>query len=124
MAVASSNRSAEVAEVSQVTRQDINFRGHSKVLPLGTNFIGKNQGQKHAPSSIQTPNLPGSRLCSNKAVMENLEATNHSREPGLFMHPVSGKSLNADQVSYWLANAVNWVFPDAMGRPMSSITYL
>ena len=33
----------------------------------------------------------------------------------MFFHPVSGKTLNAGQVSYWLAKAINWVLTGAMG---------
>ena len=83
---------------------------------FAANFIVKNQGQGYAPSTIENPNLPGSGLCPNKAVIEYLEATKRSMETGLFLHPLSGKSRNAGQISYWLAKAISWMLPCAMGK--------
>ena len=74
VAVAFSNRTAELATDS---REDVNFRGDSMVLSLRPNFILKNQTQRHSPSIIKIPNLPGSRLCPNTAVMEYIEVTKH-----------------------------------------------
>ena len=63
--VASSNRSAELAVIA---REDINFRSDCIVLFLRKNFIVKNEGKGHTPSTIEIPSLPGSRLGPNKAV--------------------------------------------------------
>ena len=53
------NRSAELAAVA---RENINFRGDSMVLSVRANFIVKNQGQGHAPFTVEIPNLPASSL--------------------------------------------------------------
>ena len=94
MAVASSNRSVELAT------EDINFKDDSMllplranyivgshdsmVLPLKANFMVKNQDQGRTLSTNEIHNLSGCRLCPSKAVTEYLEATNLYRETGLF----------------------------------------
>ena len=113
LACASSNRAAELAAID---RGRITFRQHSAVFPVKPGFIFKNQAQFHAPSLIDIPDLPGSSLCPVKAVKDYLADTASVKETTLFLHPKSGKALNASRLAYHLAKAIDWLLPGAMGK--------
>ena len=113
LACASSNRAAELAAID---RGKITFRQHSAVFPVKPGFIFKNQTQFHAPSLIDIPDLPGSSLCPVMAVKNYLADTSGSEELALFLHPVSGKALNAGRLAHHLAKAIDWLLPGAMGK--------
>ena len=78
---------------------------------IRANFIVKNQTQGRFLSTIEITNLSESCLFLNRAVKEYLQVTRNSQEPGLFLHLVSGKTLNAGQVSYSLAKVLQLGFP-------------
>ena len=113
VACATSNRSAELAAID---RSRAEIRQHSAVLPVRPGFIFKNQAQFHAPSLMDIPDLPGSPLCPVKALREYLADTAGSQEQGLFLHPKSGRTLNAGRLAYFLALTISWLIPDALGK--------
>ena len=117
VAMASSNRSCELAAID---RSNIVFRQNSVTLPVKPGFIFKNQAQFHAPSLIEIPDLPGSSLCPVKALRDYLGDTSGSPEGSLFIHPRSGKPLNAGRVAFFLAKAINWLVPDSLARAHDS----
>ena len=96
------------------------FRQNSVTLPVKPGFIFKNQAQFHAPSLIEIPDLPGSSLCPVKALRDYLDDTSDSPEGSLFIHPRSGKPLNAGRVAFFLAKAINWLVPDSLARAHDS----
>ena len=112
-AIASSNRASELAAID---RKAIAFRQHSVVLPNKAGFLFKNQTQFHEPSLIEIPDLPSSKLCPVKALKDYLADTKNTKETSLFLHPVSGKSLNAGRLAYFLAKAIRWLVPDVKAR--------
>ena len=65
---------------------------------------------------MDIPDLPGSALCPVKALKEYLSDTDGSSEPGLFLHPSSGKTLNAGRLAHFLAKAIDWLVPEALGK--------
>ena len=113
LACATSNRSAELAAID---RKAIVFRQHTAVFPVKPGFIFKNQAQFHAPSLIDIPDLPGSKVCPIKAVKDYLADTAGSQESTLFLHPTSGKALNASRLAFQLAKTIDWLVPGALGR--------
>ena len=50
---------------------------------------------------MDIPDLPGSALRPVKALKEFLADTEGSTEPGLFLHPSSGKTLNAGRLAHF-----------------------
>ena len=112
-AVASSNRSSELAAID---RGRIELRQCSIVLPVRPGFIFKNQGQFHAPSLIEIPDLPGSPLCPVQALRSYLDATQGKSETSLFLHPASFKPLNAGRLAFFLAKAVDWLLPGSLAE--------
>ena len=111
VACAASNRTAEL---SAIDRNEVVFRENDVVFKQREGFILKNQTQFHAPSLLKIPSLPGSSLCPVKAVRDYLADTQASTEPGLFLHPVSGKTLNAGRLAYFLVKAIRWLLPNAL----------
>ena len=107
-AVASSNRSSELAAID---RNRIELRQSSIVLPVRPGFIFKNQGQFHAPSLIEITELPGSPLCPVLALRNYLDTTRGKSEPSLFLHQVSFKPLNAGRLAFFLVKAIQWLLP-------------
>ena len=73
-----------------------------------------NQSQFHEPSILRIPDLPGSPFCPVRAIREYLAGTQNSSESGLFLHPVSGKSLNSGRLAYFLVDTIKWLLPDAL----------
>ena len=112
-ALASSNRASELAAID---RSRVAFRQSSVVLPVRAGFIFKNQTQHHSPSLIEFPDLPGSFLCPVKALRKYLDDSLDSTEAGLFLHPVSGKTLNAGRLAFFLAKAIDWLVPGSMAK--------
>ena len=112
-AVASSNRSSELAAID---RGRIEHRQCSIVLPVKAGFLFKNQGQFHSPSLIEIPDLPGSPLCPVKALREYLDATQGKSELSLFLHPVSFKPLNAGRLAFFLTKAIEWLLPGCLAE--------
>ena len=110
-ACAASNRSAELAAID---RNKIVFRQDAVICQLKEGFVFKNQSQFNVPSMIRIPNLPDSSLFPVAAIGKYLSDTQASSEPGLFLHPVSGKSLNAGTLAYFLVKAIKWLLPDAL----------
>ena len=113
LAIASSNRACELAAID---RKNIVFRQHSVVLPVKAGFVFKNQAQFHAPSIIEIPDLPGSDLCPVKALRDYVSDLGDSSEESLFLHPRSGKPLNAGRVAFFLAKAVSWLLPNSLAK--------
>ena len=113
VACASSNRASELAAID---RSRVEIRQHSALLPVRPGFLFKNQAQNHTPSLMDIPDLPGSALCPVKALKEYLADTKSSTEPGLFLHPSSGKTLNAGRLAHFLAKAIDWLIPEALGK--------
>ena len=72
-----------------------------------------NQTQFHEPPLIEIPDLPSSKLCPVRALKDYLAGT---KETSLRFHPVSGKSLNAGRLAYFLAKAIRWLVPDVKAR--------
>ena len=68
-AVASSNRSSELAAID---RGSIELRQSSIVLPVKPGFLFKKQGQFHFPTLIEIPDSPGSPLFPVKALEDYL----------------------------------------------------
>ena len=112
-AVASSNRSSELAAID---RERIELRQSSIVLPVKPGFLFKNQGQFHSPTLIEIPDLPGSPLCPVKALRDYLDATQGRSETSLFLHPVSSKPLNAGRLAFFLAKAIDWLLPGCLAE--------
>ena len=112
-AVATANRASELAAID---RSAILFRNQNVSLGISSEFLFKNQTLDHAPSNIVIPGLDNSILCPVKAIRLYLECTGDSRESALFLHPGSGKPLNAGGVSFWLAKAISWLLPDSLGK--------
>ena len=77
-------------------------------------FLAEESISVQPPSMLRIPSLPGSPLCPVRAVREYLADTQASSEPGLFLHPVSGKTLNAGRLAYFLVKAIKWLLPDAL----------
>ena len=113
LAIASSNR---VCELAAIDRKNIVFRQHSVILPVKAGFVFKNQAQYHAPSIIEIPDLPGSDLCPVKALRDYVSDLGDSSEESLFLHPRSGKPLNAGRVAFFLAKAVSWLLPNSLAK--------
>ena len=113
VACASSNRASELAAIH---RSRIEIRQNAALLPVRPGFLFKNQAQFHSPSLMDIPDLPGSALCPVKALKEYLADTSDSLESGLFLHPSSGKTLNAGRLAYFLAKAIDWLVPEALGK--------
>ena len=113
VACASSNRASELAAID---RSRVEIRQHSALLPVRPGFLFKNQAQNHTPSLMDIPDLPGSALCPVKALKEYLADTKSSTEPGLFLHPSSGKTLNAGRLAHFLAKTIDWLIPEALGK--------
>ena len=111
VACAASNRTAEL---SAIARNEVVFRDNDVVFKPREGFILKNQTQFHAPSLLRIPSLPDSPLCPVRAVRDYLADTQASTEPGLFLHPISGKTLNAGRLAYFLVKAIRWLLPDAL----------
>ena len=110
LSVASANR---VSELAAIDRKSITFRQHTAALPVRPGFIFKNQAQDHAPSEIEIPDLPGSNLCPVEALRAYLADTAGSKEETLFLHPKSGKPLNARTLAHFLTKAVSWLIPNS-----------
>ena len=111
VACAASNRTDEL---SAIARNEVVFRDSAVIFKQREGFIHKNQSQFHSPSMLKIPSLPGSPLCPVEAIREYLADTQASSEPGLFLHPVSGKTLNAGRLAYFLVKAIKWLLPDAL----------
>ena len=110
-ACAASNRSDELAAID---RSSIVFRQDAVICQFKDGFVVKNQSQFHAPSMLRIPDLPDSPLCPVMAIKEYLADTQASSEPGLFLHPVSGKTLNKGRLAYFLVKAIKWLLPNAL----------
>ena len=82
------------------------FRQDAVIFQVKDGFVLKNQSQFNAPSMLRIPNLPDSSLCPVMAIKEYLADTQASSEPGLFLQPVSGKTLNASRCAYFLVNTI------------------
>ena len=54
--------------------------------------------------------------CSTLALRNCLEVTKASLESSFFLHPLSGKSLNAAGISFCLAKAIDRLIPDSLGK--------
>ena len=113
IAVASANRAAELAAID---RKTILFRGNKASLGVRSDFVFKNQSLMCAPSNIEIPGLQGDTLCPLRSLKAYLELTKDSSEPSLFIHPKTGKSLNAAGISYWLAKSIDWLLPGCLGK--------
>ena len=111
VACAASNRTAELAAIA---RKEVVFRDNDVTFRQRKGFLLKNQTQFHAPSLLRIPSLPDSPLCPVRAVRDYLADTQASTEPGLFLHPISGKTLNAGRLAYFLVKAIRWLLPDAL----------
>ena len=111
VACAASNRSDEL---SAIARNDVVFRDNAVIFKPREGFLLKNQSQFNPPSMLRLPALPDSPLCPVRAVREYLADTQASSEPGFFLHPVSGKSLNAGRLAYFLVKAIKWLLPEAL----------
>ena len=103
VACAASNRTDEL---SAIARNEVVFRDSAVIFKQREGFIHKNQSQFHSPSMLKIPSLPGSPLCPVEAIREYLAVTQASSEPGLFLHPVSGKTLNAGRCAYFLVKTI------------------
>ena len=112
-AVASANRAAELAAIE---RKSIALRNTNAILGVKAGFLFKNQSLEHAPSNIVIPALGDHVLCPILALDNYLELTKDSLESSLFLHPLSGKSLNAAGISFWLAKAIDWLLPESLGK--------
>ena len=111
VACAASNRTAELAAIA---RKEVVFRDNDVTFRQRRGFLLKNQTQFHTPSLLRIPSLPDSPLCPVRAVRDYLADTQASTEPGLFLHPISGKTLNAGRLAYFLVKAIRWLLPDAL----------
>ena len=112
-AIASANRASELAAIE---RSRVALRQQAIILPVKPGFVFKNQAQFHSPSLIEIPNLPDSPLCPVRALEAYLEVTKHSSEDALFLHPSSGKALNAARLGFFLAKAVQWLLPGSKAK--------
>ena len=88
------------------------------VLPVRPGFVLKNQAQFHSPSSslIEIPNLPDSPLCPVRALEAYLETTKQTSESALFLHPSSGKALNAARLAFFLSKSIQWLLPGCKAK--------
>ena len=82
------------------------FRQDAVIFQLKDGFVLKNQSQFSAPLMFRIPDLLNSPLCPVMAIKEYLADTQASSEPGLFLHPVSGKTLNAGRCAYFLVKTI------------------
>ena len=111
IACAASNRSDEL---SAIDRNSVVFRENAVIFKPKEGFLLKNQSQFNAPSMLRIPTLPESPLCPVRAIKEYLADTQTSSESGLFLHPVSGKTLNKSRLANFLVKTKKWLLPNAL----------
>lgn len=113
-ALASGNR---VSELAAITRQNLSISEDTAILPTKPGFLFKNQSPKNPQAPlIQFPALGNdSTLCPVVALRMYLAKTaSLPHDNILFVNPVSGKSLAAGRLSFWIVKAIR------LGEPLAS----
>ena len=111
VACAASNRSDKL---SAIDKKYASFGDNAVVFGLKEVFLLKNQSQFNSIFMLRIPPLPDPPLGPVRAIGDYPADTQVPSEPGLFLHPVSGKALNAGRLAYYLVEAIKWLLLDAL----------
>ena len=103
--------------MAAVTRSGLIFNKDGASLQTKPGFLFKNQNSRHpTPPDITFPALPGNHTLCPVAALRYYQTKTQSgpHDNLLFVHPSSGKPLQAGRMSFWLAKAIKIGDPDAI----------